>query len=152
MYDKILIPLDGSEFAERIIAQVEPLADKLGSMLVLMQVTTPLETLIAETTTGMAVSAPVDPTPIWEAEQEVAATYLDGVAARLRAKGFKVEVEHPAGHAAQMIIARAGALGINLIAMTTHGRSGFGRFMFGSVAEEVLRHAQCPVLIVRLTK
>ena len=51
MYDKILIPLDGSEFAERIIAQVEPLADKLGSMLVLMQVTTPLETLIAETTT-----------------------------------------------------------------------------------------------------
>ena len=153
MYDKILLPLDGSEFAERIIAQVEPLAEKLGSALVLLQVTTSFETLIAETTPGVSAATPVaiDPTPIMDAEQEAANTYLEGVATRLRAKGFKVETEHLAGHAARTVIERAAALNCSLIAMTTHGRSGFGRLVFGSVAEEVLRHAQCPVLIVRLT-
>ena|SRR5438105_2534955 len=152
MYDKILLPLDGSEFAERIIAQVEPLAEKLGSQLVLLQVTTAVETLIAETTPGMTGGGvAVDPTPIVEAEQTAAEEYLSGVAARLRAKGLKVEFEHPAGHGAHTIIERAKALGVNLIAMTTHGRSGFGRLVFGSVAEEVLRHAPCPVLVTRLT-
>lgn len=153
MYDKILVPLDGSEFAERVIAQVEPLAEKLGSALVLLQVTTAIEALIAETTPGMSGTGGVvmDPTPIIEAEQASAAAYLDGVAARLRAKGLKVEVEHSAGHAPTVIIERAHALGADLIAMTTHGRSGLGRIVRGSVAEEVLRHAQCPVLVVRLS-
>ena len=153
MYDKILLPLDGSEFAERIIPQVEPLAEKLGSELILLQVTTSFETLIAETTPGMAGSGgmSMDPTPIVEAEQAASGEYLAGLAARLSAKGFKVSVEHPTGHGARTIIERAQALGVNLIAMTTHGRSGIGRLVFGSVAEEVLRHAQCPVLIVRLT-
>ena len=154
MYDKILLPLDGSEFAERIIPQVEPLAEKLGSELILLQVTTSFETLIAETTPGMAGAGGValDPTPIVEAEQAASDEYLAGLAARLSAKGFKVSIEHPTGHGARTIIERAQALGVNLIAMTTHGRSGIGRLVFGSVAEEVLRHAQCPVLIVRLTE
>ena len=153
MYDKILLPLDGSEFAERVIPRIEPLAEKLGSALVLLQVTTALETLIAQTTPGMAGSpgAFVDPQPIMAAEQAAAAEYLGALAERLRAKGFTVEAEHPEGHAATTIIERARAHGADLIAMTTHGRSGLGRLVFGSVAEEVLRHATCPVLLVRMT-
>ena len=154
MYDKILVPLDGSEFAERVIPRIEPLAEKLGSALVLLQVTTAIETLIAEITPGIAGSGgvAVDPTPIMEAEQASAAEYLDALAVRLRAKGFKVEVDHPTGRAARAIIESARVHGADLIAMTTHGRSGLGRMVFGSVAEEVLRHALCPVLVVRLSE
>jgi len=154
MYNKILVPLDGSAFAERVIQRIEPLAEKLGSALVLLQVTTALETLIAQTTPGMAglAGAFVDPQPIMAAEQAGAAEYLGGLAERLRAKGFAVEVEHPEGRAATTIIERARAHGADLIAMTTHGRSGLGRLFFGSVAEEVLRHATCPVLLVRMTE
>ena len=153
MDDKILVPLDGSEFAARIIPQIEPLAEKLGSV-VLLRVTTALETLIAETTPGMGASpgVVVDPQPIMAAEQADAAEYLGAMAERLRAKGFKVEVECPAGHAAITIIERAHAHGAGLIAMTTHGRTGLRHLIFGSVAEEVLRHATCPVLLVRMTE
>jgi nucleotide-binding universal stress UspA family protein len=154
MYDKILVPLDGSEFAEGIIPRIEPLAEKLGSALVLLQVTTAFETLIAEMTPGMAGTAgvAVDPQPIMAAEQADAAAYLGAVAERLRAMGFKVEVEHPAGHAASTIIERATALGADLIAMTTHGRSGLRHLIFGSVAEAVVQHAACPVLLVRMSE
>jgi nucleotide-binding universal stress UspA family protein len=50
-----------------------------------------------------------------------------------------------------VIVERARELGISLILMTTHGRSGLGRLVFGSIADSVLRHAACPVLLVRIT-
>ena len=59
--------------------------------------------------------------------------------------------EHPQGSAEHVIVDRAKALDISLILMTTHGRSGLGRMFFGSVADSVLRHAPCPVLLVRIT-
>jgi nucleotide-binding universal stress UspA family protein len=153
MYTKILVPLDGSEFAEQVIPQIEPLAEKLGSALVLIQVTTPLEVLLAQVSPGMAGSPGVvfDPQPLMEAEQEAAAEYLGRWTEHLRSKGYTVEAEHPAGHAATVIIERARAHGADLIAMTTHGRSGLGRMFFGSVADAVLSHSHCPVLLVRLS-
>jgi nucleotide-binding universal stress UspA family protein len=93
----------------------------------------------------------MDPTPILEAEQSAARDYLDGVVARLQQHGLQVDAEHPEGHAADVIVRRAGELGVSLILMTTHGRSGLGRVVFGSVADSVLRHAACPVLLVRVT-
>jgi nucleotide-binding universal stress UspA family protein len=153
VYKKILLPLDGSEFAERVIPLVEPLAEKLGSALVLLQVTTALEVLMAEITPGVAGTpgVVVDPQPILDAEQSAAAEYLGRWTERLRGKGYTVEAEHPAGHAPTVIIERARALGADLIAMSTHGRSGLRRMFLGSVADAVLRHAQCPVLLVRVS-
>jgi nucleotide-binding universal stress UspA family protein len=72
------------------------------------------------------------------------------VADRLRAKGYRVEVDLPVGAPAEQILARARATGVDLIAMTTHGRGGLGRLVFGSVAAEVLQKATCPVFIVRI--
>jgi nucleotide-binding universal stress UspA family protein len=92
----------------------------------------------------------VDPTPILEADRAEATEYLDSVAQRLRQKGVTVDRDRPEGAEAEQIVARAAALGVTLIMMTTHGRSGLGRMVFGSVAESVLRHAPCPVLIVRV--
>jgi nucleotide-binding universal stress UspA family protein len=92
----------------------------------------------------------IDPTPILEAEREEAVSYLASVAARLKQHNLNVSTEHFDGPPAEEIVERARALGISLILMTTHGRSGLGRMVFGSVADSVLRHAPCPVLLVRV--
>ena len=152
MYSKILVPLDGSAFAEQVIPQVEPLAAKFGSVLVLLQVTTPLDVLMTQSNPTLLAPAVAvsDPQPLLDAEQTAAEEYLSSVAARLRAKGYSVSYEHPAGHAATLIGERAQQLDADLIAMTTHGRGGLGRLVFGSVADAVLRHAPCPILLVRV--
>jgi len=152
MYKKILIPLDGSAFAEQVIACVEPFAEKLGSALVLLQVTTPLDVLMTLANPGVPAPAVAmfDPQPLLDAEQTAAEEYLSRVVERLRKQRYAVEYEHPAGHAAAVIIERAQAVGVDLIAMTTHGRGGLGRLVFGSVADAVLRHAPCPILLVRV--
>lgn len=153
MYNRILVPLDGSELGERILPHVEALASKVGAAVTLVRATDSPATVIAETTGGsFDGGAPLDPTPIVEAESEEATNYLKGVADRLRGSGLTVDEEHPRGPAAEMILQRAAELGAGLIAMTTHGRGGLGRLVFGSVADRVLRHAACPVLLVRVSE
>jgi universal stress protein A len=113
-----------------------------------------VEALLAQSAAGGPavgeVAPPIDPTPIIEAEEESAEDYLGKMEQRLRQKGINVTSEHPEGNAADVIVERAEALGVNLILMTTHGRSGLGRIVFGSTADAVLRHAACPVLLVRV--
>jgi nucleotide-binding universal stress UspA family protein len=113
-----------------------------------------IETLIAENASGDTtlgnIGQVIDPTPIVQAEQTSAIDYLNGVAARLRELNLTVDIEHPEGNAADAIVDRARALGVNLILMTTHGRGGLGRAVFGSVADSVIRHSPCPVLLIRV--
>ncbi len=153
MYERILVALDGSDLAERVLPHVEELASKLGSSVIAFQAIVPAETIMAETATGftgMAAAGPaVDPTPIIEAERSTAAEYLGRIAGRLRGRGLNVEAEIAEGNASDAIVEAARSHNANLIAMTTHGRSGLGRLVFGSVAEGVLHHAPCPVLLVR---
>jgi nucleotide-binding universal stress UspA family protein len=152
MYDRILVPLDGSEIAERVLPYVEALAAPFNSTVILLEATTPPEAIVAAATPGnepMGASL-ADPTPIVEAEREEADEYLARVAGRLRERVPRVEYERPEGHPPDVIARRAGELGVDLIAMTTHGRGGLGRLVFGSVADEVLRTAPCPILLVRL--
>ena len=85
-----------------------------------------------------------------EAEQVDASAYVESVAGRLRGAGVQVRCETPEGPAATAILDRANGIGADLIAMTTHGRSGLANLVFGSVAEEVLHRAPCPVLLVRV--
>jgi nucleotide-binding universal stress UspA family protein len=84
-----------------------------------------------------------------EDERQAASDYLRRVGDRLRERGFQVEEQVGDGPPAGVIVERAGALGVDLIAMTTHGRGGLERLLLGSVAEEVTRNAPCPVLLVR---
>ncbi len=153
MYQRILVALDGSELAESVLPHVEALASKFGSSVVALQAIVPAETIMAETATGLtgmpATGPAVDPTPIIEAERRIAAEYLAGVSGRLRGAGLTVETEIAEGNAPDAIVEAARAHRADLIAMTTHGRSGLGRLVFGSVAEGVLHHAPCPVLLVR---
>ena len=154
MYEHLLVALDGSEAAEHVLEHAEALAQKFGSTVTLLRAVISAETLLAQSATaGPAVgevAPPMDPTPILEAEQGAATEYLTAVEGRLRQKGLNVSTEHPEGNASDVIVERAQALGVSLILMTTHGRSGLGRLVFGSTADAVLRHAACPVLLVRV--
>lgn len=136
-FENILITLDGSECAENVLPPVEKLASKLNANLALLRVVS------ASTFPG------VDPT---EAEVKVvreAETYLQKVEDRLKAKGFKVDSHVRYGNDAEEILEHAAQNDVDLIAMTTHGRSGVKRFLLGSVAEKVLRHSPKPIFLIR---
>ena len=76
--------------------------------------------------------------------------YLDGVAARLKMQGIKVQTQVALGQSpATTILEMAERLGVDLIALETHGRRGLSRLLLGSVADKVLRGASTPVLIHR---
>jgi nucleotide-binding universal stress UspA family protein len=154
LYRRILVALDGSDVAERILPHVEALAEKLGSILILLRATPGVGEVVAASGTGAGPMAGevVDPTPIIEAERQEAAAYLDTAAARLRGKGLTVDCDQPEGPAGELVVERARELAADLIAMTTHGRGGLQRLVFGSVADAVLRSAPCPVLLVRASE
>ncbi|MCC6625980.1 MAG: universal stress protein [Chloroflexi bacterium] len=131
MIQTILVPLDGSPLAESILPAVQRIAHLSGAALRLVHV--------AEPPHGQPAAAAAH-------EQEIR-QYLDAVAQRLTAAGLSVTIEVLAGDPAESII-QAGQ-GVELIAMGTHGRSGIGRWVYGSVADKVLRGASAPVLLVR---
>ncbi len=144
MYQRILAALDGSELSERVLPHVEAFAEKFGATIVLLRANPILNA------SEVAASPRQDPTLVHRLEQQAAEENLTRVAAALRAKGYRVEVELPIGKPAEQIIERAEATGVDLIALTTHGRGGLGRLVFGSVANEVIQKAPCPVLVVRM--
>jgi len=128
MYERILVALDGSELAERILPHVETLGRALGSTLIVLRATQSSEQIIAGLNAGAMSPAMgiVDPNPIIEAEREEVDGYLAQVAARLRASGLTVQTERPAGPAPDVIIRVADEVNADLIAMTTNGRTGLG--------------------------
>jgi nucleotide-binding universal stress UspA family protein len=139
-YKKILVPLDGSECAERILPKVEKLATELKATISLLRVA------YAHTFPG------VDPTEAEVAVVREAEEYLHGLEERLKAKGFKVDSHVRYGDEAEEILDHSAQKDIDLIAMSTHGRSGVKRWLLGSVAEKILRHATKPIFLVRCTE
>ena len=154
MYEHLLVALDGSPAAEQVLEHAEAIATAFRSSITLLRASISAEMLLAETAgTGQTVGdlgPALDPTPIVEEDQEDAVEYLERVAVRLRQHNVTVSVEHPEGPPDEAIVERARALNVSLILMTTHGRSGLGRVVFGSTADAVVRHAACPVLLVRV--
>ena len=151
MYSHVLVALAGSPLAEQILPHVEALASRFGATVTLFRAVTPPSAIMAGSASGVEPVAPgiLDPTPLVEAEREEATAYLEAIAARLRQGGLNVRCETMLGSAGSALIEQAAAAGADLIAMTTHGRGGLGRLVFGSVADEVLRHSACPILLVR---
>ncbi len=137
--EKILVPLDGSECAERILPRVEKLAASMKAGISLLKVA------MAHTFPG------VDPTEAEVAVVREAEAYLQGIKERLEAKGFDVDTHVRYGDDAEEILAHSNHDDIDVIAMSTHGRSGVTRFLLGSVAEKIVRHATKPVFLVRCT-
>ncbi len=160
MYTHILVPLDGSARAARILPHVAALAAQADARITLLAVVAP-PALDPSAVAGLPMSVGAVPlglhaadgerVPLPEAERQENVRYLDELAARLRGQGLTVAGAHAEGAPAAAIVATAHACDADLIALTTHGRTGLERLLLGSVAEEVLRHAPCPLLVVRVT-
>jgi nucleotide-binding universal stress UspA family protein len=163
MYEKILVPLDGSELAEHVLPYVQALAEKFGSAVTLIRATLPPEELVPPAGMGLPMgdaaaygslltpSSIEDFQALLDAEKEETQGYLNDVVARLKEAGVNASAEHAEGAASDVIIGRAASLPASLVAMTTHGRSGLARAVVGSVADEVVRKAACPVLLIRVS-
>ncbi len=143
MYKRALVPLDGSPVAEAIIPFILEIAGPLDMAVRLLRVVEPIPSVVVEG--PMIVDDPV-------ARERDAEEYLAPIAAELRGRGVDAGWEVRRGAAPAAILAAAKAFGADLIAMSTHGRSGLRRLLFGSVAEQVLRHADVPVFLMRQTE
>ncbi|HXE71060.1 MAG TPA: universal stress protein [Candidatus Nitrosotenuis sp.] len=137
MAGQILIPLDGSEPSESALPHALALARRLEAGLILLHVVPPSAYLAGE----LAVSPELQ-----QREEEYAADYLQKVAARL--EGMDVEWHVRRGDPAQAILDFAERQPVDLIVLSSRGRSGIPRWLFGSVAERVVRHAPVPVMVV----
>lgn len=136
MFERILVPLDGSVAAEGALAFVELIPSRSIRLL----------TIDPDESGPMLASAPE--TDAWRAKQrEVGETYLSRVAAPLERQAREIELMVAFGDAAERIIEIAAD--VDLIVMGSHGRGAGGRIAFGSVADRVARHAPAPVLVVR---
>lgn len=143
---KIVVPLDGSEAAEAALPFGEELAKVLGLEIILIRA------MGVETTVqfGPAVvnTCPVS-TRVLERLDVVASGYLAGLATTLKNKGLKVQWELLRGSPGPRIVEFAKETSNSMVVMTTHGRSGLRRWILGSVADQVVRHAGEPVLVIR---
>lgn len=145
MYKCALVPLDGSSVAEAIIPFILDIAGPLDIEVVLLRVVEPIAPMVIEGSRHVEVEDV-------EARRTDAEEYLAPVAVELRNKGVRVESRVRRGSTTEEIVAAARETGADLIAMSTHGRGGLGRLMFGSVAQAVLGHVDMPVLLMRATE
>lgn len=147
MFKKILVPLDGSHFSEAVLPHVAALAKCTGAQVILLQV---IPSFVYNFVFASSTPLPLQANPEYDT-RTVAESYLDRIASEYFPGNTNVQVQVTAGSTADVILEHAGGQGVDVVAMTTHGRSGMSRFMLGSVAEEIVQRSHLPVLLVRPT-
>jgi nucleotide-binding universal stress UspA family protein len=144
---KMVVTLDGSKEAEAVIPYIEELALRLKLEIILVQV-------LARGYQTLDNYFPLSDQQI-ESDKTKASAYLNNLGATLKEKGITVTTEERLsleirfGNPAEEIMQLADEKHVDVVAMTTHGRSGVGRSVFGSVAERILREGNTPLLLVR---
>jgi nucleotide-binding universal stress UspA family protein len=150
MYERILVPLDGSRVGEAALTHVENLVIRLlpatSVDITLLQVIS--EVTFDFTTGAEAAQLPYNETDLKKMEL-AAKNYLEKIAQGLRNKGISVNTMVAEGHPAEQIINVAQEINAGLIAMSSHGRSGLGKWALGSITDKVLHESSIPVLTVR---
>ena len=145
MYKKILAPLDGSQLAECTLAHIKAVATACQvPEVVLLQIIEPI------TRRGYMPAELADDTyrGAKEAAEVQAKDYLLEVADSLKKDGIAVETDIGYGLPADEILNYITDNEVDLTILSTHGRSGITRWVFGSVAERIVRHSVMPVLII----
>lgn len=153
-YSKILIPLDGSDLAEHVLAQIDMIADPRARLHLLSVIGHDrAERVNASLTTAGQAFAPIsdpwlqsafDDAELVQARQR----YLEVIGEPLTARGYWLTETVLTGNVVETIVNEAHDGGFDLIAMATHGRTGLRRLMLGSVTQAVLGKAPCPVLVL----
>lgn len=137
MFKKILVPLDGSKIAEAIIPFAREVAARSGA-----------ELLFVTAVQQVGVWDAALSLQVLKRESEIAADYLATVERDESGEGRKVATQVLEGDAAEAVLAAVENTGADLIAISTHGRSGISRWLFGSVATRILEHASVPLLVL----
>jgi nucleotide-binding universal stress UspA family protein len=147
MYQKVMVPLDGSELAECVLPHVESIA-KGGQVksVVFVRVVQPLYLLSAWD--GYALSGK-EVQRIEEGQLAAARDYLRQLVAKIKYDGVNIGYNAIWGNVVDSLVDYAEKNNVDLIVIATHGRSGISRWAWGSVADRILRSARMPVLMVR---
>lgn len=146
MFQRIIVPLDGSDRAESILPLAARIARASGGTIILVRVVaipTDAEVFLAQPT-GV-------PESVTKIVVDEARGYLVHITRSEALAGIDTEIEVMAGEAAASILAVAGSSQADIIVLCSHGYSGSKRWALGSVADKVIRHASAPVLLLRET-
>jgi nucleotide-binding universal stress UspA family protein len=145
MYKKILAPLDGSQLSECSLNHVKAIAQGCQvPEVIILRVVEPIHStdIAAYAEAGINIDVLMDDI------ESTAQKYTSKIAEDLKTSGIAATGMVLVGPAADMIMKYADENGVDLIIMSTHGRSGISRWLLGSVAERVVRHSHIPVLVV----
>jgi nucleotide-binding universal stress UspA family protein len=142
MYRKILVPLDGSKVAEGVLPHAKSLAYSEGAELILL-------TVGANPTMDFVFADPGVAQQSIQEQEERSKKYIAGIESELKAAGFRVSTVLRDGAVADVILGVADELKVDVIAMSTHGRTGPARWLLGSIAERVVHSSKIPVLLIR---
>ena len=138
MYKKIVVPLDGSKLAESVLPHVRACAKSFSAEVFLLRVAhVPAEFIFSDPAAAGSVLA------------DDSEGYLAGLAGTMRGEGLTVTTYVAKGPVADAILGYADSIAADMIAMSTHGRSGLSRWMVGSVADKVVHGATIPILLIR---
>ena len=141
----ILLPTDFSECARRAVPVAADLARLLGARVICLHVVEPVVPPVGWAPMAGALPA----TDFGEQLDESAERELPAFSGGEEFEGLDVEESVAHGEPAAEIVRVARERGAGLIVISSHGRTGLGRILFGSTAEAVVRHAHCPVLVVK---
>ena len=142
MYNKILVPLDGSALAEAVLPHAQALATSEEAEIILLRVS-------ADPAAEFSFSDPSLASSLIEGLEAESLTYLQSIRARLQRAGLRSSFLIRQGAIAETILRVADEVKADIIAMSTHGRSGVSRWLLGSIANRVVNHSPIPVLLIR---
>ncbi len=144
MHTRIIVPLDGSERSEAILPYARKLAHDATAEIVLLHV-------LVEAAPELNVPAvsPLSPPAMDQERQIEAAGYLKSITSKLEKEGSCVTYLLRQGGVAETILGVAHDMEAQMIAMSTHGRTGMQRLLLGSIAEQVVHDSPIPVLLFR---
>ena len=147
MINHVLVPLDGSQFAEKALPVARQVIKSGGHIILLTAITSPAPPVYAYPSSEVMHEIEDDMEYLKEAQPH-AQEYMERVAQKLRLQGYEVSIEVVTGDPASAIIHAAEHLHVEMVIMSTHGRSGLSRFLFGSVTLKVLSECPIPVLVI----
>ena len=149
MLRHVIVPLDGSELSEQALKYAEEVTGSDSKMTLLSVIEVPVDYDYALVDIPLTVvSSRAYDKAEFDATYRRVHDYLLGHARKLTAKGYEVECVVESGDPASVIADIANNHNCNAVVMTTHGRTGFSRWLFGSVTQKVIGMMCCPVLVV----
>ncbi|MGD8343594.1 MAG: universal stress protein [Desulfobacterales bacterium] len=150
LYNKIMVPLDGSELAECVMPHVEAITTGCKSTnVVFARVVNPVQLPASVPARGKFSFTETERQQLYQQHKQAAEAYLKRMVASTRLEGAVLSYEVLEGKVADALAHWAEKNEVDLIVIASHGRSGVSRWVMGSVAERVLRSACVPVLMVR---